>query len=667
MKKILHFTLGPVQGFISDARRTRDFWSGSFLLSWLSGHAMAALEAKGGEIIFPQVTDDELFKAIQGKGGTTYIGSLPNRFKADVSNVTGDAAKICEGAIRQAWKKLADAVWDGFIKGEVAALGKGGAKATMDIWDRQVDGFWDINWVIGEPEFDEDGKPTDGKWLDERKNWRSHWQEDEPGDLCRLMGRYQELSGYHRINGKDEQKKFWDKLAEQKYLHAGTDKERRLRELNLKDNEYLCAIALIKRLFPLIAKDVIGWQPGGEYLSIINWPSVSYIAAVPWLQAIKEKKIDAAALPDAASTEKLKSYKGETETRLFGLPEGGIYDLDGHLLHEDGIRLWVKDNLKGKTDKERRDALAALLPALKGIQSEVSVAASEFYAILIMDGDRIGAKIGAHEKTVSTGLAAFTQSVKEYFNPIKKNPANGVLIYAGGDDVLAFVPVDTAIEAATTLREKYQEAFEAATKEHGGADESFTMSGAIIFAQYKIPLRAVLKKAHHYLDNIAKDKNGRDSLALAVMKPGGIAFDWVSGWGDPVEAMDAIAKDKSHYSNSFFYNVRARYAPLFEGDDPAEDRDADTVISNAPDFMRSILTAEYKKQFSEKQLKKMGEQAVNDAVEKLMRIGQPVIQSSSSKDNYHFDGALVARFLSSEGRWHLTKKQPEQKTEGKND
>ena len=30
------FTLGPVQGFVAQARRTRDFWAGSFILSWLS-------------------------------------------------------------------------------------------------------------------------------------------------------------------------------------------------------------------------------------------------------------------------------------------------------------------------------------------------------------------------------------------------------------------------------------------------------------------------------------------------------------------------------------------------------------------------------------------------------------------------------------------------------
>ena len=43
MKRILHLSIGPVQTFVAQARRTRDFWAGSFLLSWLSGQAMAAV------------------------------------------------------------------------------------------------------------------------------------------------------------------------------------------------------------------------------------------------------------------------------------------------------------------------------------------------------------------------------------------------------------------------------------------------------------------------------------------------------------------------------------------------------------------------------------------------------------------------------------------------
>ena len=44
---ILNFSLGPVQGFIARARKTRDFWTGSFLLSYLAGQAMAEILEQG--------------------------------------------------------------------------------------------------------------------------------------------------------------------------------------------------------------------------------------------------------------------------------------------------------------------------------------------------------------------------------------------------------------------------------------------------------------------------------------------------------------------------------------------------------------------------------------------------------------------------------------------
>lgn len=66
-----HFTLGPVQGFVAQARRTRDFWAGSFLLSWLSAVAMQAVIKQQGEIIFPKVSDDYLdWLENKGKSGT---------------------------------------------------------------------------------------------------------------------------------------------------------------------------------------------------------------------------------------------------------------------------------------------------------------------------------------------------------------------------------------------------------------------------------------------------------------------------------------------------------------------------------------------------------------------------------------------------------------------
>nr|WP_069470919.1 type III-B CRISPR-associated protein Cas10/Cmr2 [Candidatus Marithrix sp. Canyon 246] len=71
-----------MQGFVAQARRTRDFWAGSFLLPWLAGIAMNSVKNQNGEIIFP-LPDEDYLKWIKGKGEKSppHQGNIPNRFK----------------------------------------------------------------------------------------------------------------------------------------------------------------------------------------------------------------------------------------------------------------------------------------------------------------------------------------------------------------------------------------------------------------------------------------------------------------------------------------------------------------------------------------------------------------------------------------------------------
>src|SRR4051794_18679490 len=50
---LLAVAVGPVQEFIAAARRTRDLWLGSFLLSEVSKAAARAVRDHGGNLIFP--------------------------------------------------------------------------------------------------------------------------------------------------------------------------------------------------------------------------------------------------------------------------------------------------------------------------------------------------------------------------------------------------------------------------------------------------------------------------------------------------------------------------------------------------------------------------------------------------------------------------------------
>ena len=691
MTHILHFTIGPVQGFVAEARRTRDLWAGSLLLSWLSAHAMWAVTNHGGTVSFPEVSDDELFQALdesKRKGATQkspYIGSVPNRFKAEVPEKFDP--KACAEAVQKAWKDLANVVWTVFVKDVANQHGNG----TKDIWDRQIRNFWDIAWVKGE----NPGKGADGAWLDQRKNWRTHYPEyvaersdpgvtplryQEGGDHCQLMGFHQELSGYVRARGEGaSQKTFWDALRNYKFASDPTNRKR-IGELNLRDNERLCAIALVKRLFPVLAagdlQKAIGWMPGAnEKLDLERWPSVSYIAAVPWLEHVW-KFGEAHGVKNACAEYKDK-IDGLTKPGIFGETAKGVlglerfandfFKLDGHFFHLDAIRSMDLDRFKGNTEDERKAKRDEAEAALKELQEKIAkgffdrrkaritaaggdpstfvkfppLVASEFYAVVIADGDEIGKNLRGDkgEDDAKIGLAKFTHDV-----PRIVKARNGVTIYAGGDDVLALLPLDGAIQTAIKLRDAYAGAF-------AHSQTSWTLSAAIVFAQYKIPFRAVLEEAHRQLDKIAKEKNGRDSLAVAVMKPGGIAFHWVSAWTDAsipgnLDAMARELQDKREFTTGFLYNIRERYEPLYDAGDP----NAQPII-DATQFKKFLL-AEFRKSDGNKE-------DAEGLVAQLMTIGFPVRhgkdRAAVKQDRFSFDAGLVMRFLAEQGRWFMEK------------
>ena len=80
---LLIFTIGPVQGFVVEARRAHDLWAGSRILVELTRAAAqsvkTAAEKNGGELIYPREIGER-------------ERSLPNRLVARLG-VNGQAAK----------------------------------------------------------------------------------------------------------------------------------------------------------------------------------------------------------------------------------------------------------------------------------------------------------------------------------------------------------------------------------------------------------------------------------------------------------------------------------------------------------------------------------------------------------------------------------------------
>lgn len=577
-KQYFHFTIGPVQDFVAQARRTRDFWAGSFLLSWLAGVAMTEVRHQGGTVEFP-LPDEKYLQWLTGdndQGQPPQQGAIPNRFKAYQAEVPRDFdPKRVEKVIRDAWRLLAEKVWEADLE-EVVLVGE----QTRAIWDRQVNGFWELTWCLSDSQQASD-------LLDRRKNWRTHRPPSEPGVKCSLMEGWQELSGAARPGGPVHS--FWQQVRE-----CGDSLAR-----DLRPDEPLCAIAFIKRRFVHVFDQFEYALPSiegnQEHPVLYGWwlpasvPSVAYLAAAPWLAYT----IEAAGGDDhtRALIRNLESSIGALETAREGhslamidaaVDRSGFGDwcwrrVNGQWLFEPTVQQALKeaesDPLLAGDSGHYREILNNLKALRRHLQAPEP---SPFYAVVLMDGDSLGGQMSqvAKQAPISRALGAFTREA-----PAIVSKHSGFLVYAGGDDVLALLPQTKAISCAQALRECYEGCFSEQNRNLNTGEESVTstLSGGIEFAHYKSPLTQVLQDAHRLLDDIAKDETGRDSLAIRVWKGNGLHAQWSVPWrldsGEtPVTEVVALSRTigpllSGEMARSFFFKLDELIVQLGLGQD----------------------------------------------------------------------------------------------------
>ncbi|MCG9059806.1 type III-B CRISPR-associated protein Cas10/Cmr2 [Laribacter hongkongensis] len=644
-EQYFHFTLGPVQGFVAQARRTRDFWAGSFLLSWLSGVAMCEVIRQGGEITFPIPADGYLdwITGSKMQGEPPRQGGIPNRFKAFSAKVPEnfDGALVA-ATIRDAWCALAGHVWN---KDELDGVATGHTRA---IWDRQHRQFWEISWAITS---DKEASAL----LDQRKNWRAHFPPAEDGVKCMVMDGYQELSGAERPG--QEVSAFWQKVRGNGVRAIQTD---------LVENEHLCALAYVKRRFVRHFESFRTTLDSG--LSLRGWklapgiPSVSYMAAVHWLEQLVTTATAAELQDIVDAAYDAGAGRDEWDTHIHCLREAchaemaaddrrQLLAFDGNLFFEH-----VQDNARQYGYKpDRISILQRLLRNVRQVHAEFDEPLSPFYAVLLMDGDSLGVHMSDpdKQKPISKALNTFTARVPQV---VERH--NGFLIYAGGDDVLALLPLEDAIGCAAAVRTTYLDCFKA----HPTINTS--ISAAIEYAHVKIPLGKVLSDAHHLLDEVAKDGAGRDALAVRVWKPGGLALEWAQPWCVALDAdgcciINGLAREfragqaryGSAFSSKFFYKIRERFDLL----NPARQKDGrygepvlDAATASAllaMDFKNSADNRELTLQEAEHVIAPLLGQC--RAVTRDMT--QPVPERWARSPLLRPDGALLVRFLAQKG------------------
>ncbi len=621
--KYFHFTIGPVQGFVSQARRTRDFWAGSFILSWLSAVAMRAVQQQGGNVVFPK-PDAKFMEAIRKGGKGPKQGSIPNRFMAEVDDKF-EATEVVD-AVKMAWTVLSEKVWE-------HDLHRLENNKTKIIWNRQISAFWDIEWAIVK---NKDATNT----LDRLKNMRSHLPPDEPGVKCMMMDGWQELSGTERPGKKGNS--FWDNVRELGQDGIKTD---------LRPGEKLCAIAFVKRRFSRCFKDVSEKMPGNWMVN--GWelpsgvPSVHYMAVAPWLAQLIEKaneneEVSTGLWDFHNAAHKLTGNYGEWKSNI-----RCVQDADGHKQWKalDGT-VFFDAMLENKNlwDKQEKQA-TEVLSKLKKVRGEAKLdPPSPFYTVLLMDGDELGLQMRVPDKqqAIATGLAEFTKEI-----PSIVNKHNGFLIYAGGDDVLVLLPLEDALNCAAALRRHYMGCFATSAI-------ITSISAAIEYAHAKMPLGKVLLDAHDLLDKVAKEGRGRDALACRVWKPGGMTVEWAQPWQIALEdcnvvverlAADFQKNDQSegkqgHFSSKFFYRIRERFDLL----NPGKDKEKELLEPVLKDEQAISLMA---------MVKSMEEARV--IVKQLLEQCRPRVRDKTKTidawESKHLeaDGALLVRFLAKKG------------------
>ena len=150
-----------------------------------------------------------------------------------------------------------------------------------------------------------------------------------------------------------------------------------------------------------------------------------------------------------------------------------------------------------------------------------------YYAILQADGDRMGKAIERQttfrdHQRLSQQLDQFAQRVRT----IVERDHAGELIYSGGDDVLAFVPLHRAVACARDLAEEFQKQLAEFPVDDAGSIP--TLSAGIGISHFIDPLRGALNLARK-AESLAKKE--RNSLAVIVDKRSGPPVEVVGTGG----------------------------------------------------------------------------------------------------------------------------------------
>lgn len=536
-RSLLLISLGPVQEFIASARRCQDLWYGSWLLSDLARAVAKALEAEAEtDLIFPP-----------GLGQSRERENVANKILVEVP--TARVRDLAEAAKAAMGQRLEEHAQTAFAKLKTHCDGSQGLNREVFNRDnalRQVRGLMEMQWVatpVGGAGYGDARKRAEAS-LAARKNTRNWdaWNGVAGVPKSSLDG-VRESVLHEVLFGRGLAPK---RATVEVKPHLPAHELRR--RYYVKPAERLCGVGLLKRL---------GCDDAVENPERPAFHSTSHMAAAPllvrlaadeaaqvaweaWMEALQAEGVDLSKFrirPGELSHSAVPASIAGAEAcqsvpRVWPAPGAVQTGYDGYLLFPSRVAELVEDYSTNSPDKHKdsiKNLRRAQLLCLRALGCPSS-GPPAYYAVLLADGDRMGKAIDGlfdidQHKALGEALAGFATHCRQLVEGL-----GGSLVYSGGDDVLALLPLHTALRCADALQQTFAERIQHLCPQATAETPHPTLSVGLAIAHHLVPMADALELARH-AEKAAKG-NGRNSLAVLCSKRSGGTLKWVAKWSE---------------------------------------------------------------------------------------------------------------------------------------
>lgn len=461
MSHLLIVSIGPVQDFIASARRFRDLWFGSWVLSEVSRAAARAIAmAEGmGSLVFPAPESEVELEPKQELG-------IANKVMALISK---DPVQVASAASQAARDRLSD------IAAEVFEELPREPAFTRERADAQIADLLEIHWAAVPVENYASARREAERWLSARKATR---------DFAAVSW------------GSEAPKSSLDGQREAVLDLEMTDHPRGWqRKLGMRAGENLCGVGLLKRK---------GGEDPGKPRRIPSTGTVAALSALGASRGDLQAQAEAykKALRDLGAEDRDICCRDLKPAQPLGM-------LDPVWLFEERLEQLFDDEDKVKAKKLEQAKLA-----LRQFLRDTGMKPQPYYAVLVADGDRMGKAID--RQTSAEAHRDLTRALASFSKEARKIVAahDGALVYAGGDDVLALMPLHSVLDCAESLAQDFANRL----GRFGQGEEAPTLSVGVAVGHQMEPAADTLdlgRKAEK------EAKKLRNAIALVVQKRGG--------------------------------------------------------------------------------------------------------------------------------------------------